>query len=548
MKPVERRLLREARAARLPLALTVGAGLAGAPLLVAQAALLAHVVARAFLGHAGLGELAPWIGLLAAAAVGRGLTVSGARLAGHEAAATIRTRLRRAASERALALGDAARGSGEVSAALTAGVEALDGYFAGYLPQLVLAVAVPALVLAWTAPRDPLSAATMAATLPLVPVFMALVGLAARQSAERRWRVLSVLSGHFLDVVQGLPTLRAFGRGRAQEAVIASVGARYRAETMATLRVAFLSSLVLELAATIGTALVAVGIGLRLVAGTFGLETGLAVLVLTPELYVPLRRLGAQFHASLEALAPAERVFALLDTPVRDRGGRLPAPDLHRATVRLESVEFAHPDRGPVLRGASLELRPGERVALVGPSGAGKTTLAGLLLGLLEPDSGRVTAAGQPLAATDLEDWRRQIAWVPQRPGLFHGTVADNVREGCPDATDEDVREALAAAGLDLPPDTPAGERGGLLSAGQRQRVAIARALVRRSPLLVLDEPTANLDVRSRDELGRLLRAGRESTVLLITHSPALTAAADRVVRLEDGRLVEERRALEAAG
>jgi ABC-type multidrug transport system fused ATPase/permease subunit len=233
--------------------------------------------------------------------------------------------------------------------------------------------------------------------------------------------------------------------------------------------------------------------------------------------------------------------------PRRPAAGRRPAPDLRRAEIRLEAVHFAHPGRTPLLRGASLALRPGERVALVGPSGSGKTTLVAVLLGLLHPDRGRVVAGGQPLAETCLERWREQIAWVPQRPALFHGTVADNVREGCSQATVAEVREALDAAGLDLPLDAPVGERGGQLSAGQRQRVAIARALVRGAPLLVLDEPTANLDVRSRDELARLLRSGHEGTVLLVTHSPALAAAAERVVRLEAGRLVDASAAAEAA-
>jgi thiol reductant ABC exporter CydD subunit len=396
---------------------------------------------------------------------------------------------------------------------------------------------VPLAILAWIVPRDWVSAGIMLVTLPLVPVFMALVGLAARTRTERRWRALAILGGHFLDVLRGLPTLRVFGRAGAQEEAIARVAEQHRRATMSALRVAFLSSLVLELAATVSTALVAVAIGLRLAQGGMALETGLAVLVLTPEVYLPLRRLGTQFHAAMDALAPAERLFELLDTaPVTAAGGSV--PDLARDTIRLERVTVTRPGRGPVLAGADLVVRPGEHVALVGPSGAGKTTLLEVLLGFVSPERGRVTIGGRPLSDLSLAALRAQIGWVPQRPHLFAGTIADNVRFGDADASPAALARAVALAGLDLPLETPVGEGGGALSAGQRQRVALARALVRRAPLLLLDEPTANLDPAAQAELGRWLRGQCDVTVILAVHSPLLAASADRVAELRDGAIL----------
>ena len=291
----------------------------------------------------------------------------------------------------------------------------------------------------------------MLLTLPLVPVFMWLIGSYTEQVTRERWQALRQLSTHFLDVVRGLPTLRAFGRGQDEAANVAEVSERYRRATMGTLRISFLSGSVLELAATIGVALIAVTAGVRLVGGSLGLQAGLTVIVLAPELYLPFRRLGAEYHASADGLAVAERMFALLDAPVAvgpgGGGSRRARPSV---MVALEQVSFSYPARpAQVLDGFDLELSPGEVVALVGESGAGKSTVAALLLGLLEPTRGRIAVGGVDLHDCQLDAWRRLVAWVPQHPTLFRGSVADNIRLGDPDAPEGMVIEAAALAGAD---------------------------------------------------------------------------------------------------
>ena len=432
--------------------------------------------------------------------------------------------------------------SGEVVALATRGVDALDGYFARYLPQLVLAAILPVVIVLAILGSDAISASTILLTVPLIVLFMILVGLAAKRRRERRWRALAGLAHHFLDVVAGLPTLKVFGRARAQVGALEQTTDDYRRETLAALRVAFLSAFVLELFATLSVALVAVGIGLRLVAGDLDLRTGLFVLVLAPEAYLPLRQLGAQFHAAEEGMAAAEQAFAIIEAPEPPSAARTDVPDLRAGRLCVDQVTVRQPERELLAPyRASLALRAGEVVALAGPSGVGKTTLLAVIAGLLPPDEGRVwlDCGDGPVAIDSIEPaaWRGRVAWVAQDPYLFAGTVADNVRLGAPNAPAPAVSAALAAVGLaDLDPAAILGERGSGLSSGQRRRVAIARAFVRDAPLVLLDEPTAGLDEASERlvlaAVRDLARTDRRA-VILVAHRPAALALADRVIRLD---------------
>ncbi|MFI0775550.1 thiol reductant ABC exporter subunit CydD [Streptomyces sp. NPDC021212] len=543
MKPIDPRLLRYARATRFFLAASVALGLAGAGLVIAQAMLIAEIVVGAFQRGEGTGALTAPLIWLALVAGGRAAVSWLTELAAHRASAAVKSELRLRLLDRAVRLGpgwlDTQR-TGELTTLATRGIDALDDYFARYLPQLGLAVVVPAAVLARIVTADWVSAVVIVATLPLIPLFMVLIGWATQSRMDRQWRLLSRLSGHFLDVVAGLPTLKVFGRAKAQAAAIRTITADYRRVTLKTLRLAFLSSFALELLSTLSVALVAVGIGMRLVHGELDLSTGLMVLVLAPEAYLPLRQVGAQYHAAAEGLAAADEAFAVLERePVA--AGASPAPDARDAALTVDGLTVRHPGRtAPSLAPVSFEVRPGETVAITGPSGAGKTTLLNAVLGFAEPSGGRVLVGGRDLASLDPENWRSRIAWVPQRPYLFAGTIADNVRLARPDADDAAVRDALRQAdalgfvsALPEGAGTRLGEMGAGLSAGQRQRIALARAFLADRPVLLLDEPTANLDGATEAavvDAVRRLAEGR--TVLLVVHRPALLPLADRVIAL----------------
>ncbi len=562
MKPLDPRLLRHARAARGYIALTAALGAAGAALVVAQAVLLAHALAGAVhdgavlgigaLGGTAAGERAdgaPHVGTLVAwlavVVLARTVVTWTQERYAHRAAAQTIAELREQVVAKAAALGPRWLADGDgprVVTLVTRGLDALEPYFVRYLPQLVLAVTVTPATLVVVLTQDWVSALIIAGTLPLIPLFMVLVGRLTEGRSTRGLRVMQRLGSQVLDLLAGLSTLRALGRERGPVARVRELGDAHRRATMGTLRIAFLSGMVLELLTTLSVALVAVGIGLRLVYGDISLVTGITVLVLAPEVYLPLRQVGAQFHASTDGIAAADQAFAVLELPTRTPGAT-PCPDLRRSTLTLDSVAVRAPGRD-VLAPAALDVvvAPGRITALTGLSGAGKTTAVEVLLGLVRPDLGRVTVTGPDSLPIDLADlaarsfWD-QVAWVPQRPVLEPGTL----REVVGPASDGDLARTSAATGLDrvvssLPHGwlTPVGQGGAGLSVGQRQRAALTRALLSPAPFVILDEPTAHLDAEGEQivlETVRALRAeGR--TVLVVAHRASLLAVADTVLEV----------------
>jgi len=528
MKPLDPRLLRTASAVRTHLLVAVVCGAALTGLILLQAWLVSRVVASVGSGPDRLGLL---IAAVAAVAVARAGLAYGSEAAALRSAAKAKSQLRTQLVEHVTT--GAPRDAGALVTLATRGLDALDDYFARYLPQLVLAVLVPVAVLVVVAGADWISAIVIAVTLPLIPLFMALVGMHTQARTAKQWALLEKLGGHFLDVVEGLPTLALFRRAKVEAALVRRVTEQHREATMGTLKVAFLSAFVLEVLATLAVALVAVEVGFRLLYGQLDLATALFVLILAPEAYLPLREVGARFHASMEGIAAAEKVFAVLDSTTGAPRGDRPAP---RGDVVFRDVTVRYADR-TALEGLDLRLPAGRTTVVTGPSGAGKSTLLGLLLRFTEPTGGRITVDDVDLAEVDPEAWRREIAWVPQDPHLFADSLADNIRLGAPEASLDQVRRAASLAELDevvaaLPEGfaTLLGERGTRLSSGQRQRVALARAFLRDAPIVLLDEPTAHLDPDNATAVRRAVaRLVEGRTAVIVTHDPAWTTAAHHV-------------------
>jgi ATP-binding cassette, subfamily C, bacterial CydD len=538
--------------ARASLIATVALGLLVAVVTVAQMVLLSRAVALVFVGGEDLRGVGTLLALLLCAAVARAGLVWVREVVSQRGAVRVKSELRKRLFSHILRLGPyfaAGERSGELTTAATEGVERLEPYFARYLPQVALSAFVPLLVAAYILPRDLSSAVLLLVTAPVIPVIMVLVGSYAEEHMQRQWTALSLLGAHFLDALQGLPTLKAYGRAAQETQRLAGTSEEFRERTMKVLRFAFLSGLVLEFMTSAAIALLAVVLGVRLINGAISFEQAFLVLLLAPEFYRHLRELGVHRHAGMEGKAAAERIFEILDTPVPTRGGRGAPGHLYGAlNVEISGVGFTYPgNEYPALDGASLTLPAGSVTALVGRSGTGKSTLVDLLLRFLDPDRGTITANGFPITEFPAEVWRRYVALVPQRPHLFYGSVLENLRLARPGARNSEVERAAELAGASgfirsLPRgyDTQIGERGLRLSGGEAQRLAIARAFLKDAPLLILDEPTSSLDPESESLIrSALQRLSRDRTTLIVAHRLNTVRSADRIHILDEGRLVE---------
>ncbi len=551
-RSLDQRLLYETRLAYGAVAASLGANALLGFVIIAQAALLSQVIQRVFLGEATQEQVLPTLlFLLGIVGVRAALSYASGR-ASAQLAIRVKNALRERFTAHLYALGPAYRQterSGDLVLSATEGIEKLDGYYRDYLPGIFSAIVLPLVILLVVLPLDLVTFAVLLVTAPLIPFFMALIGMAAGALARRQYSEMRHLGAHFLDVMQGLTTLKLFNRSQYQAETIQRITGDFREATMRVLRIAFLSAFTLEMLATLSVAIVAVEIGVRLLNGGIGFEQALFLLVIAPEFYLPLRALGAKFHNATEGKAAAERLYAVLDTPLPEKSSKdaLPVPTaLH---IRFEGVSLAYADdTRPALKDVSFEIEPGQRAALVGASGGGKTSIAALLLRFAQPDSGRISVDGGDLACIPAGAWREHIAWVSQSPYLFNATIAENIRFSRPDASETQMITAAQAAGvhdfvMQLPQgyETVCGERGLRLSGGQAQRVALARAFLRDASLLILDEPTSQLDPESEAAIMRALErvtAGR--TLLLITHRLSTAVHADRIILMEGGAVIEQ--------
>jgi ATP-binding cassette, subfamily C, bacterial CydD len=549
---MNRELIKEVRTARVSLGLTVAIGLLAAAATIVQLVALSKVVDRVFLEGTDLIEVRGPLLLLLGASVLRAALLWGREATGQRGAVRVKSELRRRLCAHVLRLGPSytrEERTGELATTATEGIEKLDAYVGRYLPQVFLSGLVPLMIAGYILPRDLSSAVLLLVTAPVIPVLMVLVGSYAEEHTRRQWRALSRMGASFLDAMQGLTTLKVFGRSADEGEKVAATSDEFRKRTMKVLRYAFLSGFVLEFMTAAAIGLVAVTLGVRVISGNMPFEVAFLVLLLTPEFYKPLRELGIHRHAGMEGSAAAERIFEILSTPprvLRGSGASNLASD--EISLELSGVGYTYPgSEEAALREISLVLPAGTRTALVGRSGSGKSTLVNLLMRFVDPETGTIHANGVEITELSADAWRANLALVPQRPHLFHGSVLDNIRLARPEASREEVERAAELAGaaafigrLSNGYGTGIGERGARLSGGEAQRIAIARAFLKDAPVLVMDEPTSGLDPESE----RLIRTAIERladgrTVLIVAHRLNTVYGADRIAVLDGGQLVE---------
>jgi len=551
---IDRRLTALALQQRVPFTASLVAGTLAALMLIAQAALLSRIIDGAFRVHASSGSLSPLFLVLGLASILRLFFSWIALYQARQVSIGVKRKLNGSLAACTASLGPQltrSMQSGSLSATLTKGVEALDAYFSQYLPQLYFALAIPLLILASILFADPASAGILLLSAPLIPLFMVLIGKSASAMTDRQWQTMSRMSGYFLDRLQGLSTLKLFGRSKEQRNGIEEAGESFRRATMQVLRIAFLSSLTLELTGTIGTAVIAVGVGMRLLGGHLAFQPALFVLLLTPDFYFPLRQLGMKFHAGKEGVSASKDIFALLDKAAKvpsGESGELSEAALRENDIVFRNVSYTYPGAAePALDRLTCTFPAGKTTAVTGPNGSGKSTMINLLLRFMEPEDGAVTVGETPISSISMNGWLKHLSWVPQHPFLFNATIRENLLLAKESASDGELLDALSLAGLDdllktLPEglSTSLGEQGTRFSGGEAQRLALARAFLKNAPVQVLDEPTSNTDPlleRSlRTTLNRLME-GR--TVIIIAHRQETIRSAHQTIVLQDGTVTE---------
>jgi len=549
---MNRELLFQVRSARVSLTLSVALGLLVAAATIVQLVALSKVVDGVFLGGRDLGEVGGLLLLLLGASCLRSCLLWGREVAAQRGAVRVKSELRERLFAHVLRLGPSytvGERTGELTTTATEGVEKLDAYFGRYLPQTFLSVLVHLMIAGYVFPRDPSSAVLLLVTAPVIPVLMVLIGGYAEEHARRQWGALSRMGASLMDALQGLTTLKVFGRSADEGEKVAAASEEFRARTMKVLRYAFLSGFVLEFMTAAAIALVAVTLGVRVISGNMPFEEAFLVLLLAPEFYRPLRELGVHRHAGMEGSAAADRIFEILSTPVPLRQGSGVQGNVSGGlSIEFLGVGYTYPESDrAAISDLTLALPAGTRTALVGRSGSGKSTLVNLLMRFVHPESGTVLANGVKINDMPAKTWRDKLALVPQRPHLFHGSVLENILLARPEASREEVERAAELAGAaefvrQLPYGyaTQIGERGTLLSGGEAQRMALARAFLKDAPVLVMDEPTSSLDPESErlvSEAVEKLTRGR--TVLVVAHRLSTVYRADRIAVLDDGKLAE---------